>query len=74
MFKLDSIDEMIPKIVELADVARKGGLLALEGQEVENDFLKEGIKMLVDGHDAEVVSGGTEQRFGSSERPPYLGR
>lgn len=55
IFKLDKIDELIPKVVELADVARKGGLLALEGQEVNNDFLKEGIKMLVDGHDGEIV-------------------
>ena len=55
IFKLDNLDELIPKVVELADVARKGGLLALEGQEVSNDFLKEGIKMLVDGHDGEVV-------------------
>lgn len=55
IYKLDKIDELIPTVVELADVARKGGLLALEGKEVNNDFLKEGIKMLVDGHDGDVV-------------------
>lgn len=55
IFKLDKMDEMIPTVVEMADVARKGGLLALEGQQVDNEFLKEGIKMLVDGHDGEVV-------------------
>ena len=55
IFKLDKIDELIPKVVELADVSRKGGLLALEGQEISNDFLKEGVKMLVDGHDGDVV-------------------
>lgn len=54
-YKLDKIEELIPKVVELADVARKGGLLALEGQEVTNEFLGDGIKMLVDGHDGEVV-------------------
>ena len=57
IFKLDKLEELIPKVVELADVARKGGLLALEGQDVTNSFLKEGIKMLVDGHDGEVVKG-----------------
>lgn len=55
MFKMDKMEELIPSIVELADVARKGGLLALEGKEVSNEFLKDGIKMLVDGHDGEVV-------------------
>lgn len=55
IYKLDKIEDLIPAVVELADVARKGGLLALEGKEVNNAFLKEGIKMLVDGHDSEVV-------------------
>lgn len=55
IFKLDKLEEMIPNIVELADVARKGGLLALEGKEVSNEFLQDGIKLLVDGHDGEVV-------------------
>lgn len=55
IFKMDKMEELIPSVVEMADVARKGGLLALEGQQVDNEFLKEGIKMLVDGHDGEVV-------------------
>ncbi len=55
VFKLDDIEELIPTVVSLADVARKGGLLALEEEELENDFLQNGISMLVDGHDGEVV-------------------
>jgi chemotaxis protein MotA len=55
IFKLDKMEELIPSVVEMADVARKGGLLALEGQQVDNEFLKEGIKMLVDGHGGDVV-------------------
>ncbi|KZZ13833.1 flagellar motor protein PomA, partial [Oleiphilus sp. HI0080] len=35
--------------------ARKGGLLALEGKEISNDFLKRGIGLLIDGHEADVV-------------------
>lgn len=49
--------ELIDEIVELADAARKGGLLALEGKDVSNDFLQKGIQMLVDGHDPDVVKG-----------------
>jgi len=55
MFKLDNPNEMIEKIVELANIARKGGLLSLESQEVENKFLDEGMKLLIDGHDPDVV-------------------
>ncbi|HSG59930.1 MAG TPA: flagellar motor protein PomA [Pseudomonadales bacterium] len=47
--------ELIAEIVGLADSARKGGLLTLEGKEVSNDFLAYGIQLLVDGHDASVV-------------------
>ncbi len=53
--KVVSPEELILEVVELADVARKGGLLSLEGKEVSNDFLQKGIQLLVDGHDPEVV-------------------
>lgn len=46
---------LIDEVVDLADSARKGGLLTLEGKEVSNDFLAYGIQLLVDGHDANVV-------------------
>jgi chemotaxis protein MotA len=55
MFKLPDSLEMIDEIVGLADEARKGGLLALEGKEVSSDFLQGGIQLLVDGHDPDVV-------------------
>ena len=54
-FKLDSPQEIIAEVVELADLARKGGLLSLEGREVGNSFLAGGIQLLVDGHDPDVV-------------------
>ncbi len=53
--KLDKPEDLISEIVELADAARKGGLLSLEGKEVGNEFLQNGIQLLVDGHDPEVV-------------------
>jgi chemotaxis protein MotA len=54
-FKLDPPQELIAEVVELADLARKGGLLSLEGREVGNSFLAGGIQLLVDGHDPDVV-------------------
>lgn len=55
MFKLVAPVDLIQEVVELADDARKNGLLALEGKEVSDDFLQMGIQLLVDGHEAEVV-------------------
>ncbi len=55
VFKTDDPEELIAEIVTLADAARKGGLLSLEGREVSNKFLERGIQLLVDGHDPEVV-------------------
>ena len=54
-FKLVPAPDLIEEVVSLADEARKGGLLALEGKEVSNQFLNKGIQLLVDGHDADVV-------------------
>lgn len=49
--------EIIHKIIDLSNVARKEGLLALEeaANEVEDEFLKKGILLIVDGTDPELV-------------------
>jgi len=54
-YKTDDAGQLIEEAVQLADVARKNGLLALEGQEIGNDFLKQGIGLCVDGHDPTLV-------------------
>lgn len=55
MFKSVSPEDIISETVELADAARKGGLLSLEDKTVSTDFMQRGIQLLVDGHDPEVV-------------------
>ncbi len=55
MFKSDEPEDLIAKVVEMADAARKGGFLALEEMEITSSFMQKGIDLLVDGHDAEVV-------------------
>jgi chemotaxis protein MotA len=55
MYRVDDPRKLIDEAVELADVARKNGLLALEGQDVSNDFMKKGINLCVDGHDPALV-------------------
>ncbi|EAR08864.1 flagellar motor protein PomA [Reinekea blandensis] len=54
-FSMVKPEDLITEIVELADGARKGGLLSLEGKETSSDFLSKGIQLLVDGHDPDVV-------------------
>lgn len=55
MFKIEAPEDLIQKVVEMADAARKGGFLALEEAEIENAFMQKGVDMLVDGHDVDVV-------------------
>ena len=50
-----SPEELIQKAVELANTARQGGLLALEDADVPDEFMKNGLDLLVDGHPADVV-------------------
>lgn len=49
----------ISKIIELSNVARKEGLLALEevAQGLEDEFMKKGILLIVDGTEPELVRG-----------------
>lgn len=54
-YKVDDPRKLIEEGVALADIARKNGLLALEGQEISNDFMKQGIGLCVDGHDPALV-------------------
>ncbi|MDX1802007.1 MAG: flagellar motor protein PomA [Marinobacter sp.] len=54
-FKLPDTEEAIAEIIEIAQVARKGGVLALEGRECSSPFLSQGVQMLIDGQSAETV-------------------
>lgn len=54
-YKKYSAEEIIEEAVKIADAARKGGLLSLEGIEIQNEFMKKGIQLLIDGHEPEVM-------------------
>ena len=51
--------QVIKQIIELSNVGRKEGLLALEeaANNIEDEFLKKGIMLVVDGTDPELVRG-----------------
>ena len=46
---------IIDKIVELADTARKGSILALEKVDIEEPFLAKAVRLMVDGYDPKVI-------------------
>lgn len=56
VFKIELPEDLIKQIVEFAGIARKDGMLALEDEQIENEFLNQGIQLLIDGTEREVVS------------------
>ena len=71
IFKAPSSDVkgMIQKIIDLSNVARKEGLLSLEeaAGNLDDEFMKKGILLIVDGTDAELVRGIMETELISTE-------
>ena len=55
IYKTQQPSEIIEQSIELANVARKEGLLGLESVEVKNEFLRDGIQLVVDGNDPALV-------------------
>ncbi|MDQ1298817.1 MAG: chemotaxis protein MotA, partial [Campylobacterota bacterium] len=53
-----NLEERIKEIVELALMARRDGLLSLEKRvsELDNEFLKQGLSMAVDGNEIDTIS------------------
>ena len=70
-FKQSTYDSVggIDTIVALANIARKEGMLALEERvgELDDEFLKKGIMLVVDGTDPELVKNIMEAELGSIE-------
>ncbi|MBO5055947.1 MAG: motility protein A [Lachnospiraceae bacterium] len=71
VFRAPIIDAraMIQKIIDLSNIARKEGLLSLEeaAGELDDDFMKKGILLIVDGTDPELVRGILETELVSIE-------
>lgn len=71
IFKVPSLDvpQIIQKIIDLSNIARKEGLLSLEeaAGDLEDPFLKKGILLIVDGTDPELVRAIMETEITSTE-------
>ena len=53
--KSQPAEALVPVILDLSNQARRGGIVSLEGVEIEDPFLSRGISMAVDGLSPEVV-------------------
>ncbi len=53
--KISVPQQIIAEIVNLANIARKNGLIVLEQQPIEDPFLKKAIMYCVDGHEADFI-------------------
>lgn len=67
---------LIENIVELARIARSQGLLALDGhlEELDNAFLVEGLRLVVDGMDPENIREILETKLGNMEARHSIGQ
>ncbi|MFL1484780.1 flagellar motor protein PomA [Marinobacter sp. LN3S78] len=54
-FKLPDTQDLIEELVDIANVARKQGVLNLEGREASSEYLQQGIQLLVDGQAADTI-------------------
>ena len=66
--KIDNI-ETIDNLVKFAEKARREGLLSLESEisEIDDEFMKKGLQMVVDGTDGELVRNILDNELGAME-------
>ncbi|PAV27318.1 chemotaxis protein MotA [Tamilnaduibacter salinus] len=54
-FRLPDTGALIEEVVEVADIARKKGMLELENHESSSSFFQQGIRHMIDGQDPETT-------------------
>ena len=57
--KKSNARQLIETMVKFSEIARRDGILALENaiEDIDNEFLRGGIQMAIDGTDPDVISG-----------------
>jgi chemotaxis protein MotA len=58
-----SIEALVARMVELSNIARKDGMMALEGQAVPDKFFEKGLQMLIDGADEAKLTAHLKQEL-----------
>jgi chemotaxis protein MotA len=62
-FQMRKLDPraLIEEITKISEIMRKSGPMALENQQVDDPFLAQGIRYVVDGYDAEFIQNALEK-------------
>ena len=60
---VDKPADLIEQIIEMANIARKDGLIALEGQDIKNQYLAKGIGLLGDSTPPEIIESSLENEL-----------
>lgn len=53
--KVESPEELVDVILHLSGVARKGSILALDKENIENAYMNKGIQLTIDGTDPAII-------------------
>ncbi|MDA8646056.1 MotA/TolQ/ExbB proton channel family protein [Porticoccaceae bacterium] len=72
--KTEEPDELIDTLTEIARVARKDGMIALERLEIKNKFLQKGVTSLVDGTKSDAIRESLHQQKKMIEERHEAGR
>ena len=67
-------DELIEVMVDLSNIARKEGMMALEGKETPDPFVSKGLQMLIDGADEAKMKKSMEQEITSMKNRHEAGQ
>jgi Flagellar motor component len=71
--KIENPYELINQLVELATIARKDGMIALEGQDIKNAYMAKAVAMLVDGTDPDIIKSSLERDNGMMKQRHAMG-
>ena len=53
--KQPNLFETLDQLIELSEIARKKGVLALEDKQLDDEYLQKGVNLLLDGHDTQTI-------------------
>jgi len=72
--KIDYV-QVLDKLVEIADKARREGLLSLESQlaEIDNEFVARGLQLVIDGTDPDLTRTMLEMDIEAHEKKQHVG-
>lgn len=73
-FQAQDPKQIISKIIELAETARKESLVALEKVAVDNEFMKKGVQMVADGTEETLVRNVLETELKFMKQRHILGQ